>query len=419
MWRARAVQLADAARQASGPLARAGSALKNGALLNAADLLDRRKKAVLAANAGDLKAGRASGLSSAMLDRLEITPKRLGEMRAGLGAVASLPDPVGETIRGWRRPNGLQIRKVRIPLGVLFLIYESRPNVTIDAGGLALKSGNSILLRGGREALHSNLALGAILAEALRSVGLPQEAIQVIDTPDRALVTELLKLDGYIDVVIPRGGKDLIRAVLEESTIPVLRHLDGVCHVYVDADADLAMAERIALNAKVQRPGVCNAMETLLVHRAAARRFLPSCLKALQAAGVELRGCPATRRAAKGVKILPAGEEDWTTEYLDLILSVKVVRSLDEAIRHINAYGSRHTDAIVTNSLPAADRFCAEVDSASVMVNASTRFSDGFEYGLGAEMGISTNKLHARGPVGLEELTTYKYLVDGRGHIRE
>ncbi|MFW5856664.1 MAG: glutamate-5-semialdehyde dehydrogenase, partial [Planctomycetota bacterium] len=331
----------------------------------------------------------------------------------------ALPDPVGETMKGWRRPNGLEIRKVRVPIGVLFMIFESRPNVTIDAGGLALKSGNAIILRGGKEALHSNRALGGILADALRAAGLPPAAIQVVDTPDRDLAAALMRRSDGIDLLIPRGGKGLIEAVLRESAIPVLAHLDGVCHVYVDADADPDTARAIAVNAKTQRTGVCNAAETLLVHKDAAKAFLPGCLKALRRKRVEIHACPRTRRYARGVKTVAATEADWSAEYLDLVLAVKVVDDLDEAIRHINTHGSHHTDAIVTRDVAAADRFRREVDSSSVMVNASTRFSDGFEYGMGAEIGISTNRLHARGPVGLEELTTYKYLVDGDGHIRE
>ena len=415
----RAEELTRAARSTCAPLARAGSGEKDAALLAAADLLGRRRRRIRDANAKDLRAGRKADLSSALLDRLEITPARLTKMAEGLAQIAALPDPVGEVMRGWRRPSGLRIRKVRTPIGVIFMIYESRPNVTIDAGGLALKSGNAVILRGGKEALHSNLALGACLAEAVRKSGLPQAAVQVVDTPDRALVEALLQRNESIDVVIPRGGKGLIRTVLAQSSIPVIMHLDGVCHVYVDASADLDMARRIVVNAKVQRPGVCNAMETLLVHRDVAAAFLPKCLRALRRAGVELRGCPATRKAARGVAVKPTEEADWWTEYLDLVLSVKVVDSLDQAIAHINTYGSRHTDAIVTADVAAAERFRNEVDSSSVMVNASTRFSDGFEYGLGAEMGISTNKLHARGPMGLEELTTYKFLVDGDGHVRE
>ncbi|MBN1257762.1 MAG: glutamate-5-semialdehyde dehydrogenase [Planctomycetes bacterium] len=414
----KATEMAQIARGAASILGQAGTAAKNQALLNAADSLMRRKQTILTANAKDLLAGKKAGLTSAMLDRLAIGRNGIVKMAQGLAQIAALPDPVGETMKGWRRPNGLYIRKVRVPIGVIFMIFESRPNVTIDAGGLIVKSGNAAILRGGKEAINSNRALGRVLQAALASAGLPKEAVQVVATPSRALAAELMKQDDKIDVIIPRGGKDLIRAIMEESRIPVIAHLDGVCHVYVDNAADLEMATEIAFNAKVQRPGVCNAMETLLVHKQVAKAFLPVILKKLRRAGVELRGCAATRKAADGVKVKPATQEDWKTEYLDKILSIKVVADLDEAIQHINHYGSQHTDAIVTADIAAAERFRQEVESASVMVNASTRFSDGFEYGMGAEIGISTNKLHVRGPMGLEELTTYKFLVDGDGQVR-
>jgi glutamate-5-semialdehyde dehydrogenase len=411
--------LATQARSATGALARASSAQKNEALLAAAEMLQSRQRSIATANRKDLAAGRENGLSGAMLDRLEITKARLESMAEGLAQVAALPDPVGATLDGWRRPNGLYIRKVRVPIGVIFMIFESRPNVTIDAGSLCLKSGNAAILRGGKEALHSNRVLGAVLADAVVAAGLPKHSIQVVQTPDRALATALLHEDRHLDLVIPRGGKGLIETVMRESVIPVLAHLDGICHVYVDEHADLAMAEAIAVNAKTQRTGVCNAMETLLVHKAVAKDFLPGCLRKLRRRKVELRVDGRTRRHCRGVKVTKADEADWRTEYLDLVLAVKVVDDLDAAVWHINEYGSHHTDAIVTADVAAAERFRQEVDSSSVMVNASTRFSDGFEYGLGAEIGISTNRLHARGPVGLEELTTYKFLVDGNGQIRE
>lgn len=418
MMKAKAVQLAGAAREASFLLSRAGTAAKNGALLNTSEKIDAKRKTIKAANAKDLKAGKKDGLSAAMLDRLELNDKRIDGLCEGLEQVIALTDPVGETITGWTRPNGLNIRKVRIPIGVVFMIYESRPNVTIDAGALCLKSGNACILRGGKEALYSNLCLGGILREGLASVGLPGECVQVVDTPDRELARELLHCDSYIDVVIPRGGKGLNSMVKTESSIPVIMHLDGICHVFIDAECDLDMAVRIAINAKTHRTGVCNAMETLLVHTKVAKKFLPIAMKAFRDKGCELRGCKKTLSLCKGIKMQPATEEDWATEYLDLILSVKVVSTLDEAIRHVNTFGSGHTDSIVTSNLDAAERFRREVNSSSVMVNASTRFSDGFEYGFGAEIGISTNKLHARGPVGLDGLTTYKYLVDGSGQIR-
>lgn len=415
---AQAVQLAGTARDAAPAMAAAGGGVKNAALLELAERLEKRHRALIAANSKDMKAAARSGLGGALLDRLRLDRKRLEAMAQGVRQVAALPDPVGCLIDGRTRPNGLRISRMRVPLGVVLMIYESRPNVTIDAAALCLKSGNAVLLRGGSEARHSNLALGTVASEALRAAGLPAEAVQVAENQDRALVAELLKLERLIDVVVPRGGKGLIKAVAENSRIPVIKHLDGICHVYVDAAADLDMAEAIVINAKTQRPGVCNAMETLLVHAAVAREFLPRCLKALNRLGVELRGDAAARRAAGKVKMKPATEEDWATEYLDLVLSVAVVDDIAHAIRHIGVYGSGHTDAIVTRDLAAAEKFKLEVNSSSVMVNASTRFSDGFEYGLGAEIGISTDRLHARGPVGLEGLTTYKWIVEGDGQIR-
>lgn len=417
-FHAEAMQLATAAADASPVLASADGGIKNAALLATAQRLRRGTRTILTANKKDLTLGKTNGLDSALLDRLTLDRKRIESMAQGLEQIAALPDPVGQIIDGWKRPNGLQLSRVRVPLGVVLIIFESRPNVTIDAAGLSLKSGNAVILRGGKEAKHSNQTLGRIFAAALKSVGLPAEAVQVVKTTDRALVPELLAQDRFIDLVIPRGGKGLVEAVTEHARMPILKHLDGVCHVYVDAAADLEMAHAIALNAKVQRPGVCNAMETLLVHASVAKEFLPRMLKSFRAAGVSLRGDQATRAYAKGSKITAATTEDWGTEYLDLTLSIATVKSLDEAIAHINTYGSKHTDAIVSRDLNATTRFRREVDSAVVMVNASPRFSDGFEFGLGAEIGISTDKLHARGPVGLEGLTTYKWLVEGDGQVR-
>ncbi|RKY59118.1 MAG: glutamate-5-semialdehyde dehydrogenase [Candidatus Latescibacterota bacterium] len=409
-------QKARAAKEASRKMAFASTQLKNDALLRMAEKVEGRMEELREANRKDLQAGREKGLSSAMLDRLELTEKRIRAMAQGLREVAALPDPVGMIERMVRRPNGLLIGKMRVPLGVVGIIYESRPNVTVDAASLCLKSGNAVVLRGGSEAINSNVALASFFREAIQEAGLPEDALQMIEITDRRAVTEMLKCEGLIDLIVPRGGKGLIRTVVEESLIPVIKHYEGICHVYVHEDADLDMAETIAFNAKVQRPGVCNAMETLLVHRAIAGSFLPKIGERLREAGVEIRGCPLTREILSWAK--EATEEDWRTEYLDLILSVRVVEDLDQAIEHINTYGSAHTDAIVTKSYDAAQKFVREVDSSSVMVNASTRFSDGGEYGLGAEIGISTDKLHARGPMGLEELTTYKWVVYGDGQIR-
>ena len=337
-------------------------------------------------------------------------------MADGVRQIAALRDPIGETIEGYVRPNGMEVRKVRVPIGVIGIIYESRPNVTADAAALCLKAGNAVILRGGSEAINSNLAIAKIISEAITAAGVPEGAVQIIETTDRAAARELMKMKHYIDCLIPRGGKGLVQTVVENSTIPVIWHLDGNCHVYVDGAADLEMAEEIAFNAKVQNPGVCNATETLLVSEQIAAEFLPTICKRLADAGVEIRGCEKTRAIVPGLK--EATEEDWETEYLDLILAVKVVSGLDEAIEHINKYGSRHSDAIVTEDYSAARRFTNEVDSACVFVNVSTRFSDGYEFGKGAEMGISTQKLHARGPMGVEEITTYKYVVTGNGQLR-
>jgi glutamate-5-semialdehyde dehydrogenase len=372
---------------------------------------------LIAANALDVAAAPAAGLSAAAIDRLTLNPARILEMARGLDEVAALADPIGETITSSRRPNGLDVRQVRVPLGVIFMIYESRPNVTADAAALCIKSGNAVILRGGKEALETNRAIHRILAKELAAVGLPAEAVQLVPTSDRAVVGELLGMPQFIDLAIPRGGESLIRRVAAEAKMPVLKHYTGNCHVYVDAHCDIEMAVRIIRNAKVQRPGVCNAAETLLVHRAVAAQFLPVAADALVRAGVELRGDEAARRVVPAIK--PADAADWDTEYLDLILAVGVVDSLDDAIAHITRHGSGHTDAIVTTDLAAARRFVDEVDSSAVMVNASTRFNDGGQLGLGAEIGISTDKIHARGPCGLRELTSTKWIVIGDGQIRE
>lgn len=410
------VALCRAARQAARGLATAGTATKNAALRAAAAQLRARAEALLDANRGDVSAARANGLGAALVDRLTLTPARVEAMAAGLDEIATLPDPVGETIARWRRPNGLEIAQVRIPIGVVGVIYESRPNVTADAAGLCLKSGNAVILKGGSEAFATSRAIAACLAEGVAGAGLPAAAIQLIPTTDRQAVAALLRQRELVDVIVPRGGPSLIEAITTQSAIPVIQHYAGICHVYVDDRADLAMAEAIAVNAKVQRPGVCNAMETLLVHRAVADRFLPQVAAPLRAAGVELRGCPRTRAVLPDAAV--ATEEDWRTEYLDLILSVRVVDSLDDAVAHIATYGTGHSDAIVTDSVAHAQAFVAAVDSAAVYVNASTRFTDGYEFGFGAEVGISTNRLHARGPMGLRELTTYKFVIQGSGQIR-
>ncbi|MBG4733635.1 glutamate-5-semialdehyde dehydrogenase [Pseudomonas aeruginosa] len=405
------------ARAASRLLARAATAQKNRALLAAADALDAARAELSHANEQDLAAGRANGLEPAMLDRLALTPARIDDMIEGLRQVATLPDPIGE-IRDMRYvPSGIQIGKMRVPLGVVGIIYESRPNVTIDAASLCLKSGNATILRGGSEAIHSNQAIARCIQQGLAEAGLPAAAVQVVETTDRAAVGALLSMPEYVDVIVPRGGKGLIERISREAKVPVIKHLDGICHVYIDVAADLDKAIRVADNAKTQRYAPCNTMETLLVHAGIAERALPPLATIYREKGVELRGDAATR-ALLGADVLEATEEDWRTEYNAPILSIRIVDGLDAAIEHINTYGSQHTDAIITENFSDARRFLAEVDSASVMVNASTRFADGFEYGLGAEIGISTDKLHARGPVGLEGLTSEKYVVFGDGHVR-
>ena len=415
--REQVVGLCQAARAAARPLAMASTDVKNRCLRDAAARLRASRPQVLETNRTDVTRGRAAGLSTALLDRLTLTEARIEAMAAGVEQVAALPDPVGETIAQWQRPNGLEISQVRIPLGVIGIIYESRPNVTADAAALCLKAGNAVVLKGGSEALATNTAIAARLAEAAAASGLPAAAIQLIPTADREAVQVLLRQSQYIDVIIPRGGESLIRAITESSSIPVIQHYAGVCHTYVDEHADLAMAERICFNAKVQRPGVCNAMENMLVHAAVAAEFLPPMIRRFQEAGVTVRGCERTRQIVSSV--IAATEEDWRTEYLDLILAVKVVDSMDAAIAFIDTYGTGHSDAIVTQHAAHARRFTAAIDSAAVYVNASTRFTDGYEFGFGAEVGISTNRLHARGPMGLRELTTYKYIVQGDGQIRE
>jgi len=409
--------MAKAAKAASRKLRRVGRAQKDATLeLLAGKLLDAHAD-IIKENKKDLTEARKAGLSGAMLDRLTLNDKVIGEMADGLREVAALPDPVGEVSGMWKRPNGLLVGRVRIPLGVIGFIYESRPNVTVDAAALCLKSGNTVILKGGSEAIHSNLILSDLLEQALVETGLPPKAIQVIPTTDREAVEILIGLDDTIDTIIPRGGEGLIRFVTEHSRVPVLKHYKGVCHVYVDANADLQMARKICFNAKVQRPGVCNAMETLLIHKAIARDFLPDMVKRFRNANVEIRGCPRTLELSPGIK--PAVETDWPAEFLDLILSVKIVSSMDEALDHIEKYGSNHTEAIITNDYDRSQRFLAEVDASVVLINASTRFNDGNQLGLGAEIGINTSKLHAFGPMGLEELTTTKFIVYGQGQVRD
>jgi len=408
------------ARLASRAMARASTAAKDQALRATASAIRRSVAMLREANVRDLDAARAAGHDPAFVDRLALTDAVIASMAEGLEQIAMLPDPIGEITDLRLRPTGIQVGRMRVPLGVIGIIYESRPNVTIDAAGLCIKSGNATILRGGSEAFHSNQALAALVREGLRAAGLPDDAVQVIETTDRAAVGELITHPEHVDVIVPRGGKSLIERISRESRVPVIKHLDGICHVYIDDTADTAMAIRIADNAKTQRYSPCNTMETLLVARAAADRVLPPLARIYVDKGVELRGCAETR-ALLARDDLPCGaatEEDWRTEYLAPILSIRIVAGLDEAIAHIGTYGSQHTDAIVTDSHAHAMRFLREVDSASVMVNASTRFADGFEYGLGAEIGISTDKLHARGPVGLEGLTSVKYVVLGSGQVR-
>ena len=406
------------ARAAARVLAAATTAQKNTALEAVADILDASRETLAEENRKDLEAGREKGLSDALLDRLELTPARIDTMIEGLRQIAALPDPIGEIFDLKYRPSGIQVGRMRVPLGVVGIIYESRPNVTADAAALCLKSGNATVLRGGSEAFHSNQAIAAAIREGLEKAGLPGDSVQVVQTTDRAAVGAMITMPEYIDVIIPRGGKGLIERISREARVPVIKHLDGICHVYVDDEADPQKAFDVALNAKTQRYGTCNTMETLLVNETVAEDFLPRIAAALWDKGVELRGCERTR-AILGEKCLPATEEDWDTEYLAPILSIRVVEDIDQAMEHIERHSSRHTDAIVTENYTKARRFLREVDSSSVMVNASTRFADGFEYGLGAEIGISTDKFHARGPVGLEGLTSVKFIVLGDGQVRQ
>jgi glutamate-5-semialdehyde dehydrogenase len=409
-------RLVERAQTAARQLAKLPDSVKQDALVQMAAALESEATALADLNVRDVERARDNGLSPAMIDRLRLTPKRVSDMAGGLREIAALPDPIGEVTRVWRRPNGLEIGLMRTPLGVIGFIYESRPNVTADAAGLCLKSGNAVILRGGSEAILSNLALSELLAKAAAAAGVPDDALQMIPITDRRAIFELLKMERSVDLVVARGGEEFIRTVVEHSRIPVIKHDKGLCHTYVDNDADLAMANQVAFNAKVQRPSVCNAMETLLVHRDVARSFLPAFCEQLKTAGVEVRGCAAT------VEIVPwatgASDDDWDTEYLDLILSIKVVDSLDKALEHIARHSSKLSESIITANYQKARRFLHEVDAAVVLVNASTRFTDGHEFGFGAELGISTQKLHARGPMGLESLTSLKYIVYGDGQVR-
>lgn len=411
------LKIARQAKIASQELANLSSSTKNKALLRMAESIRKNREKIIEENKKDIKLAKKKELSKALIDRLTLDEKRIEQMSKSLEDIASIEDPIGKIENIRKRPNGLQIGKMVVPLGVIGIIYEARPNVTIDAAALCLKAGNATILRGGSEAIYSNIVLADLLKKAGQETGLPSGWIQLIKTTDRRAVTEILKLDEYIDVIIPRGGEELIRVVMENSTIPVIKHYKGICHVYVDEEADLKMAEEISFNAKVQRPGVCNAMETLLVNKKIATEFLPGMIKRLQKAAVEIRGDEKTCQIARGIK--KASEEDWQTEYLDLILSIKVVEGIEEAINHINNYGSHHSDAIITNNYSKSRQFLQKIDSAAVYVNASTRFTDGAEFGLGAEIGISTQKLHARGPMGVNELTSTKFIIWGDGQIRE
>lgn len=409
-------QIAKDAQLSARKLSRVTETEKNKALLRMAEELERGSKFLLVENSKDVARAKKTGISKAMLERLTLKQSTIEQMARGLREVAALPDPVGKITSMWRRPNGLLVGKMRIPLGVIGIIYESRPNVTVDAAALCLKSGNAVILRGGSESIRSNLAIASVLQKVLQETSIPVNAIQVIPVTDREAVSEMLQLEEYIDLIIPRGGEELIRAVVAQSRIPVIKHYKGVCHVFVDTSADMDMAVDICLNAKTQRPGVCNALETLLVHKDIAGKFLPLVSHKLKKAGVIIRGCEKTKSILK--KIEKAVENDWYAEYLDLILAVKVVENMDEAIAHIEKYGSLHTESIITEDYANAQRFLNEVNSSTVLVNASTRFSDGFELGLGAEIGISTTKLHAFGPMGLEELTTTKFIIYGNGQVR-
>jgi glutamate-5-semialdehyde dehydrogenase len=408
---------ATEAREGARSLAKASSKQKNAALLGMAEALKRRSKELIRENEKDIKFAESKGLSKALIDRLTLTEKRIQEMAQGLAEVAALPDPAGEIVRMWQRPNGMTVGRMRVPIGLIGIIYESRPNVTADATSLCLKAGNAVILRGGSEAIHSNKAIVKILRDVARQNGIHEGAITFIDLADRAAIMEMLKLEGIIDLIIPRGGEGLIRAVTENSRIPVLKHYKGVCHVFVDRDADLTMAEDICFNAKVQRPGTCNSMETMLVDRKIAKGFLPGMVKRLKDAGVVIKGCPETRKIVPSVDAVK--ESDYYNEYLDLIMNVRVVKDIDDAMDHIAKFSSAHSDSIVTRDYAKGMRFLREVDSSAVFINASTRLNDGFQFGLGAEIGISTDKIHARGPMGLEELTCTKFIVFGNGQLRE
>jgi glutamate-5-semialdehyde dehydrogenase len=405
------------AKEGARSVAKASSQQKNTALVKMAEALKKRSKELIRENAKDIAFAKKKGLSKAMIDRLTLNEKRISEMSQGLVEVAALPDPVGEVLKMWQRPNGMTVGKMRVPIGVIGIIYESRPNVTADATSLCLKAGNAVILRGGSEAIHSNKAIVKILRDVARKEGIHEGAITFLDTPDREAVMEMLKLEGIVDLIIPRGGEGLIRAVTENSRIPVLKHYKGICHVFVDSDADLKMAEDICFNAKVQRPGTCNAMETMLVDQKIAKGFLPAMIKRFKSAGVTIKGCPETRKIVSAIST--AKEEDYYNEYLDLVLNVKVVKDIDDAMEHIAKYSSAHSESIVTKDYSKGMRFLREVDSSAVMINASTRLNDGFQFGLGAEIGISTDKIHARGPMGLEELTCTKFIVLGNGQLRE
>jgi len=410
------IKIAQNTKEASRVLATLSTKEKDEALFSITKGIEKNKSKILSANTIDIKNARKSNLSPALIDRLTLTPQRIENICESLKQLTKLPDPVGRILSKTTRPNKLRIEKISVPIGVIGIIYESRPNVTVDAASLCLKAGNAVILRGGKESINSNIALYQIMINSLRKTKVPSESIQMIKSTDRKMVNQMLKMDKYIDLIIPRGGKGLIEFVAKNSTIPVIKHSDGICHTYVDKDADIDIAKAVCLNAKVQRPGVCNAMETLLVHKDIAKVFLPQMIDIFRNADVEIRGCRETKKLVPEIKL--AKEKDWATEYLDLILSIKIVSAEEEAINHINTYGSCHSDAIITKNSLSSDRFLKEVDSATVYVNSSTRFTDGGEFGLGAEIGISTGKLHARGPMGLEELTTYKYLIFGNGQVR-
>lgn len=408
---------AKEAKEGARSVGKASSKQKNLALIKMAEALKKRSKELIKENAKDIVFARKKGLSKAMIDRLTLNDKRISEMSKGLVEVAALPDPVGEIVRMWQRPNGMSVGKMRVPIGLIGIIYESRPNVTADATSLCLKAGNAVILRGGSEAIHSNRAIVKILRDIAKKEGLNEGAVTFIDIPDREAVMEMLKLEGIVDLIIPRGGEGLIRAVTENSRIPVLKHYKGVCHIFVDRDADLQMAQDICFNAKVQRPGTCNAMETMLVDKKVAGKFLPAMAARFKKAGVVLKGCAETRKVLPGIDLIK--EEEYYNEYLDLVLNVRVVKDIDEAMEHIAKYSSAHSDSIVTKDYAKGMRFIREVDSSAVFVNASTRLNDGYQFGLGAEIGISTDKIHARGPMGLEELTCTKFIVFGNGQLRE